>query len=96
MAKKKAKLEKTCPVCEWAESDCTCADAARGLYDKYRVERKDGDPEDKHYECRYFVLDMTHDRYARIALLAYAGACEDEYPLLAKDLIEMCETKERT
>ena len=57
----------------------------RGLYDKYIVERTDA-PNLKHVDCEYFVLDLTHDPYAIDALLTYASHCEDEYPLLARDL----------
>lgn len=55
---------------------------------KYRVERTDGSsrPEGKHAACPYFVLDLTHDKFAAPALLAYADACEAEYPLLAADV----------
>jgi hypothetical protein len=61
-----------------------------GLYPegKYYVERLDGrgGRGEKHEHCQYFVLDVTHDSYSRDALLAYADACESEYPLLADDL----------
>lgn len=59
-----------------------------GLYDKYRVERTDGQsaPGQKHHECEYFCLDMTHDKHASAALFAYAVSCSEEYPLLSKDL----------
>jgi hypothetical protein len=62
-------------------------DHNRGLYRKYDVKRRD-DPEGKHDECRFFVLDLEHDRYAEAALRAYADACEAEYPELARDLRE--------
>jgi hypothetical protein len=60
----------------------------RGLYGKYHVERTDGssEPGKKHEDCAYFVLDLTHDRNAPPALIAYAAACEAEYPVLARDL----------
>ncbi len=32
---------------------------AIGLHDKYAVKRKDASP--RHPDCRYFVLDLTHD-----------------------------------
>lgn len=60
-----------------------------GLYDKYKVTRADGSdkPGGKHEKCALFVLDMTHDPFARIAALAYADACEKEgYDALARDL----------
>ena len=65
-------------------------DRTRGLYGKFRVERLDGKsaPGEKHDGCDYFVLDLTHDPYAVLALATYAGQCEEEYPLLADDLWE--------
>lgn len=66
----------------------------RGLYDKYFVERVN-DPDGKHDECQYFVLDPAHDRFARTALYAYAWACEVEFPELARDLRSLANTGER-
>ncbi len=43
-----------------------------GLVERYRVE-KIHDPDGKHAECRYFVLDPQHDPAARPALEAYAA-----------------------
>jgi hypothetical protein len=60
-------------------------DRDRGLYEKYRVERTDGRA-DLHPDCQYFVLDLTHDKFAPPAIAAYADACEDEFPALARDL----------
>lgn len=60
-------------------------DTERGLYHKYDV-RRVNDPEGKHDECWYFVLDPHHDEHARNALAAYIDSCEDEYPGLASDL----------
>lgn len=64
-------------------------DRAKGLYQKFHVERRDGKsaPGAKHHGCEYFVLDMTHDLFAIPAVLAYVEACKREYPLLAKDLL---------
>lgn len=64
-------------------------DKNRGLYRKYKVERMDGgsDEGQKHEHCQYFVLDLTHDKHARLALYAYAESCRLEYPLLASDLV---------
>jgi len=65
------------------------SDQKRGLYNKFRsIERRDGEhmPGGKHYDCKYFVLDLTHDKHAKAAVLAYAESCKDEYPLLAHDL----------
>jgi hypothetical protein len=62
-------------------------DRTRGLYEKFRVERTDGEsaPGGKHEGCEYFVLDLTHDPHALPAILAYAKSCESEYPMLASD-----------
>ena len=64
-------------------------DPARGLYRKFDVVRTDGQSAvgQKHSECEYFVLDLSHDPYARVAVLAYSIACGREYPLLAQDLM---------
>ena len=71
-------------------------DVNRGVYKKFRVERTDGQsaPGEKHHDCEYFVLDTIHDPYARAALLAYAFACEERYPMLAADARRMA-SKER-
>jgi hypothetical protein len=62
----------------------------RGLYDKYRVARSDGDPTGKHEGCRYIVLDTTHDRNAPPAIRAYAIAVRrDGFLSLADDLIDI-------
>lgn len=63
-------------------------DRTRGLYGKFWVERTDGKsaPGQKHDGCEYYILDLTHDKYAVPALRAYAEHCEHEYPLLAADL----------
>lgn len=65
-------------------------DRTKGLTDKFRVSRVDGTdgPGAKHDGCDYFVLDLTHDPFAREAIAAYGRACVDEYPLLAADLLE--------
>lgn len=46
----------------------------KGLYNKFTVTRNDGRdaPGEKHHGCEYFVLDLTHDKYARKAARAYA------------------------
>ena len=64
------------------------SDRSQGLYEKFHVRRTDGgsEPGSKHHGCDYFVLDFTHDKYGRVALAAYADACEHEYPRLAADL----------
>lgn len=69
---------------------------SQGLYNKFIVERVDGrDREggDK-ADARYFVLDYINDSYAKHALVAYAEACQDEYPDLAKDLMKIAHERE--
>lgn len=64
------------------------SDKKAGLYNKFTVTRNDGKSAEgeKHHDCEYFVLDVTHDPFAIPALQAYANACRAEYPLLAEDL----------
>lgn len=60
-----------------------------GLYRKFDVKRTDGQdqrPEQKHWRCAYFVLDLTHDNHAGPAVKAYAKSCAKEFPKLAADL----------
>lgn len=64
-------------------------DKARGLYEKFHIERTDGSstPGGKHDGCQYFVLDLTHDPIAPLALLEYATHAEQRgYTKLAADL----------
>jgi len=70
-------------------------DRTRGIYDKFRVERTDGQsaPGEKHDGCRYFVLDVDHDIFAAAALDAYARACRREYPKLAHNILQMLHPK---
>lgn len=58
------------------------------IYHKFNVSRTDGssEPGGKHQNCRYFVLDISHDPFAQYALKAYADACEKTYPMLAEDI----------
>lgn len=64
------------------------SDKSRGFYNKFFVERTDGTSAagQKHDGCEYFVLDLTHDKFAIAAIVAYAKACELEYPKLSADL----------
>ena len=65
-------------------------DKTKGLYGKFIVQRADGSDQHggKHHGCEYFVLDLSHDKHAYMALRAYANSCREEYPLLAADLLE--------
>ena len=64
-----------------------------GLSDKFMVVRVDGQsaPGKKHHECRYFVLDMSHDIHAYPAIKAYAESCKETKPYLARDLFRWCD-----
>ena len=64
-------------------------DKNKGIYEKYMVIRTDGRSElgEKHFACRYFVLDLEHDPHAKQAVLAYAESCKKEYPALSSDLL---------
>ncbi len=87
-------------MCNCREADCPhepflgrVTDKRKGLYSRYWVRRLDGSSGEgeKHEHCTYFVLDWQHDPFAIPAALAYADACESEYPELAKDLRRMAE-----
>lgn len=57
-----------------------------GLEARYHVQ-KINDPNGKHDECRYFVLDPAHDLIARQALAFYRNhAARLGYDALANDL----------
>lgn len=60
----------------------------QGIYNKFNVTRTDGRHAagQKHADCDYFVLDLSHDKHALPALTAYAVSCKEEFPLLAADL----------
>lgn len=64
---------------------------AIGIHNKFNVRRTDGSssPGRKHEKCAYFVLDLEHDPYAIPALKAYAEACKDKLPDLARDLCKI-------
>jgi len=61
----------------------------RGLFGKYQVARKDNTdlPGGKHYGCPLFVLDIRHDRHARVAARRYAQSCQHDEPRLSDDLM---------
>jgi hypothetical protein len=70
--------------------DSTKPKTEQGIYRKYHVSRVDGSdqPGGKHESSDYFVLDLTHDHYARAAAMVYAMLCRDEFPALAAELAE--------
>lgn len=63
---------------------------------KYIVKRTDGSHKRgrKHEACRYFVLDLAHDKFSIPALRAYAGSCAVEFPQLSADLHRLIEQLE--
>lgn len=64
-----------------------------GVYRKFTVTRTDGKdgPFEKHHDCDYFVLDLNCDAFAIHAMIAYAEACKEKYPELAKDILRRVE-----
>jgi hypothetical protein len=72
------------------------SDFVRGLYGKFIVRRTDGSdqPGGKHDQCRYFVLDLDHDKYALSALRAYARRCAKTHPMLSRDLLAIVDGNE--
>jgi hypothetical protein len=64
----------------------------QGIFKKFHVARTDGSDLEggKHADCQYFVIDITHDKYAPAAMQAYALACGLTHPQLAKDIEAMC------
>jgi NTP pyrophosphatase (non-canonical NTP hydrolase) len=58
----------------------------RGLFKKFDVRRVDGS--DKHQGCEYFVLDLTHDPAAIVALRSYAQACKKTRPNLSEGITD--------
>lgn len=65
-----------------------------GLYDKFMVIREDGS---KHHvkDAKYFVLDIAHDRVARIAAYNYAEVIKNDCRQLAEDLVKELNQIER-
>jgi len=61
------------------------------VWEKYEVRRMDGrdGPGLKHDGCAHFVLDLTHDPYAVVALEAYSKACAEELRTLSNDTAKM-------
>lgn len=72
------------------------SDEERGVYRKFKVARTDGSHKKggKHENCSYYVLDLEHDEFAVPALKAYAKACKKKYPELARDLIDIVNTRQ--
>ena len=67
-------------------------DEKRGLYGKYEIKKKNGEPVDPN--AVYFTLRIDTDPHARVAIRAYMASCQDENPDLARDLNAMLEKLE--
>jgi hypothetical protein len=72
----------------YPERDAELPAERQGLFRKYDVRRVDGEdgPGGRHHGCELFVLDLSHDRHAVPAIQAYANACRETHPQLARDL----------
>lgn len=57
----------------------------RNKYLVRRTDQKDA-PGGTHEGAEYFVLDLTHDPFAPVAMLMYAAACQLQYPDLTEDI----------
>lgn len=70
------------------ERDVSKPAEQQGLFRKFDVFRVDhsDQPGGKHYGCRYYVLDLTHDQHAPTAMRAYAAVCRATHPQLADDI----------
>lgn len=60
------------------------------LYHKFNVVRTDGRDQEgeKHHGCKYFVLDVTHDPHALVAVRAYADSIAAGNPIFAAILYD--------
>lgn len=83
------KLESSIAAAEQAEQAEPANQQRAGVYRKFNVSRTDGRdlPGGDRHGAEYFVLDVTHDKFAKPALAAYAAACRNDYPALADDMV---------
>lgn len=58
-----------------------------GLYQKYDVRRRDGQPDKA--DAAYFTLDVVNDPHALPALRCYRMSCEGTLPELAQALFAL-------
>ncbi len=69
-----------------------------GMTDRYKVSRldeRDLKEGDKHFGCKYYVLDIIHDRFAVPALEAYAAeADKDGFHDLAGDIYKLVRSRD--
>lgn len=68
-------------------------DQNKGLYNKYKIEKTNGEPIDE--DAKFFVLridlnqnDKKHMEACRIALRVYAREVKEHIPKLSKDLLQ--------
>lgn len=66
----------------------------QGMFHKFDIRRTDGssDPGGKHEHCRYFVLDLDHDKHSVDAMRAYAVSCKQSHPQLSADILAQLHT----
>lgn len=81
-------LSVLCHIQALTDTPTILGDPPEGLYEKFVVTRTDGRSAEgeKHHQCRYFVIDLTHDLAAPAALRAYADVVEGRHPSFAADL----------
>jgi len=60
----------------------------QGMFSKFHVERVDGSSAKggKHHGCRYWVLDLDHDKHAPAAMRGYAEDCKETHPVLSAEI----------
>lgn len=76
------------PAQEVAATTDACGEK-RGLYSKYRVQKKAADDFWVSVEEPVFVLEYRKDRHAARAVVAYAESCREENPQLCQELLEL-------
>ena len=68
--------------------DLTKPAEQQGMFSKFHVERVDGSSAKggKHHGCRYWVLDLDHDKHAPAAMRGYAEDCKETHPVLSAEI----------
>ncbi|MBR7747417.1 hypothetical protein [Undibacterium baiyunense] len=68
--------------------DLTKPAEQQGMFSKFHVERVDGSSAKggKHHGCRYWVLDLDHDKHAPAAMRGYAEDCKETHPILSAEI----------
>lgn len=68
--------------------DLTKPAEQQGMFSKFHVERVDGSSAKggKHHGCRYWVLDLDHDKHAPAGMRGYAEDCKETHPVLSAEI----------